>query len=362
MIGMKMSPLKVLLYSYCAVDTIVSSVESMRMVTVLTSFLSTVAVRVRPLNAQELKTTARSRNVPVHFRHKKVTDPCDAYAWATTGDCTTIIQKGARRVDGKSVFHFDSIFEEHATTKQVYDSMVRSIVHGVVTGRNGTMFCYGQTGSGKTYTMQGGESSNPGDEGIIHMVANDLFVDIKKKSVERDFVVRVSFIEIYNEKVRDLLSSKLETGDETATRSSSRESRSQRGHSALDKNNSDDHLKTLAIREDPKRGGVFVNSNEWQVHDASAVVEALRAGSKNRASSSTAMNDCSSRSHAIFRITVESHQKMENVGVDGAASDGQVMRVSCLNLVDLAGSENGHQSGAPGHRQREGGKINQRYD
>jgi hypothetical protein len=116
-------------------------------------------------------------------------------------------------------------------------------------------------------------------------------------------------------------------------------------------------LKTLAVREDPKRGGVYVNCKEWQVHDASGVIDALRHGSMRRASSSTTMNDRSSRSHAIFRITVESREKVSK-GCGGTTNG--VVRVSALTLVDLAGSENGHQS-ATGHRQREGGKINQRY-
>lgn len=304
----------------------------------------TVGVRVRPLSTQEIKASTRSRNVPLHFRHKKA-DPGDVYAWTTMGE-DTIVQKGVLRINGKSLFHFDSIFDETSTTRQVYDSMGRQIVQGVATGRNGTILLYGQTASGKTHTMQGDTCE---DAGFVQMAATDLFADINERSVERVFVVKVSYIEIYNEKVRDLLSSRT-SDDETGTQSSL--------HS--DKNSSDD-LKTLAVREDPKRGGVYVNSNEWQVHSASAIVDALRAGSKNRAASRTAMNDRSSRSHAIFRITVESRQKMEKEGVEGV-SDGRVVRVSCLNLVDLAGSETGHQSGAQGHCRLEGGKINQRYE
>jgi len=304
-------------------------------------------VRVRPLTSEELVTPARSRGGPVvHIRHKKGGDPSDAYAWNIT-DKDTIVQKGARRIHGRSVFSFDSIFEENATTQQVYNAMVQPIVHGVANGQNGTMFCYGTTGSGKTHTMQGEVKK---DDGIIQLVASDLFKSIQEHSTERDFCVKVSYIEIYNEKVRDLLST---SDDETAA---SRGSRSKSTHhSALHSISGD--LKTLAVREDPKRGGVYVNSKEWQVQDASGVIGALQAGSKNRASSTTAMNDRSSRSHAIFRITVESRTRSAKVG---GHNDGRVVRVSTLNLVDLAGSENGHQSGAPGHRQREGGKINQR--
>lgn len=279
------------------------------------------------------------------FLHKKG-DPSDAYAWTITAKQDTIVQKGARKIQGRSVFSFDSIFEETATTQQVYKSMVQSIVQSVATGQHGTVLMYGQTSSGKTYTMQGKVNQ---DDGIIQMAAKDLFRHISEKSNERDYCVKVAFIEIYNEKVRDLLGT---AHDDTSASQGSRS----KSTSPSAMHSSSGELKTLSVREDPKRGGVYVNSKEWQVHDASGVIDALRYGSKRRASSATTMNERSSRSHAIFRITVESREKTPE---GGESSIGGIVRVSTLNLVDLAGSENGHQS-ATGHRQREGGKINQR--
>ena len=120
--------------------------------------------------------------------------------------------------------------------------------------------------------------------------------------------------------------------------------------------------RTLQIRKDPRRG-VFVQSKEELVTDFKGLLEVLFAGEKSRAFASTAMNERSSRSHTIFRITIESRQKDPN-GEDetslGDAGDDGAVRISTLNLVDLAGSESVRHTGATGDRQKEGGMINQR--
>jgi centromeric protein E len=194
--------------------------------------------------------------------------------------------------------------------------------------------------------MQGHDGSHD-DVGIVQMVAGDLFKTIKETSTERDYVVRVSYIEIYNETVRDLLD-KIEKSE--AGLSDGSESR---GNAAISRVPSQD-FRTLAVREDPKRGGVYVDCKERKVHDAAGLIDVLQDGNGNRSFASTSMNERSSRSHAIFRITLESRQKHNKL------PDG-VVRIANLNLVDLAGSENGHQTSTNHHR-REGGKINQRYE
>jgi centromeric protein E len=240
------------------------------------------------------------------------------------------------RVTGRTFFTFDKTFGEDADTIGVYDSVAKGIVESVVSGLNGTIFAYGQTSSGKTFTMQGSgsieEGYTNGGGGIVHMAANDIFSHVQN-TPDRIFLIRASFIEIYNEEVRDLL-----------------------GENAV-----------LAVREDPRRG-VFVNSVEEIVTDFEGLLHILFAGEKNRAVASTGMNERSSRSHTIFRITIESRTKTEefdenDMGASNSSlpidDDGAVL-ISTLNLVDLAGSESVRHTGSTGERQKEGGKINQR--
>jgi len=227
----------------------------------------------------------------------------------------------------------------------VYEQTSQGIVSSFVTGINGTIIAYGQTSSGKTFTMQGPGTLQDGSTatasssaafdngGIVHMAACDIFNHIENEP-ERIFLVRVSFIEIYNEEVRDLLVS----------------------------GNSMETAK-LKIRED-KVSGVFVNSNETIITSMDSLMSALFAGEKNRTFAATAINERSSRSHTIFRITVESHLK--HAKKDGENDDGEddlvwargAVRVSTLNLVDLAGSESVRHTGATGDSQKEGGIIN----
>jgi centromeric protein E len=294
------------------------------------SFITSVAIRMRPLNSKE---SGNARVWRVLSKYNSVTQ--------TTSDGKPLPE----RTKGRSFFTFDKTFGENNTTKELYDGVAQGIVESVVRGLNGTIFAYGQTSSGKTYTMQGSgtiEEGSSSEGGIVHMAAKDIFSNIRNDP-DRVFLLRVSFVEIYNEEVRDLLVS----------------------------SSSDNVLK---IREDPRRG-VFVDATENIVTDFQSLLSVLFAGEKNRAFASTAMNERSSRSHTIFRITVESRTKAsqsndENFGqgdqdddeesfasVDG--DDGAV-RISTLNLVDLAGSESVRHTGATGDRQKEGGMINQR--
>jgi len=261
------------------------------------SLLITVAVRMRPLNDKESNTNREWRYLP---------------KYNSISQCTSSGKPLSVCVINRTFFSYDKAFGETSTTQQVYEATSQGIVNSVAAeGKNGLIFAYGQTGSGKTYTMQGSEGAG----GIIHMAASDIFDHIENE-LERVFLVRVSFIEIYNEKVRDLLVS---------------------GDSA-----------SLTILED-KRRGVFVNSNETVVTSMNSLLSVLFAGEKNRSVAATGMNERSSRSHTIFRITVESRLKE-----DGEDEEEVAVRVSTLNLVDLAGSESIRPTG-----NQEGGKIDQ---
>jgi centromeric protein E len=284
-----------------------------------------VAFRLRPLNNNE-------RN------HKSVWKVLPNYSAITqTNDDGTAL---AEKAFGKTLFAFDKTFDETSTTQQVYDSVAKGIVSSVSAGVNGTIFAYGQTSSGKTYTMQGSgtieEGTSGSGGGIVHMAAKDVFNHIHSHP-DRSFLVRASFLEIYNEEVRDLLVPSNEN-------------------------------RTVSIREDPRRG-VFVQSKEAIVGDYHSLLSVLFQGEKSRAFAATAMNERSSRSHTIFRITIESRAKargdkendFEDEEESSQADDADATLVSTLNLVDLAGSESVRHTGATGDRQKEGGMINTRY-
>ena len=234
----------------------------------------------------------------------------------------------SERITGKSIFTYDRVFPETATTRDVYDAMAQGIVESAVTGVNETIFAYGQTSSGKTFTMQGcgaiieGLNADDNDRGILQMAAADMFQKIAHQP-NRVFLVRANYLEIYNEEVRDLLSS--------------------------DNN-------TLTIRDDPRRGP-FVEGEEEIVSNLEDLLGVVCRGDKSRSFASTAMNERSSRSHTILQITVESQSKRSH----GASSEPEgAVLVSTLNLVDLAGSESVRDTGATGERKKEGGMINQR--
>ncbi len=285
---------------------------------------------MRPLNTKE---TGASRVWRVLKKHNSIAQ--------TTSEGRPLQQ----RISGRNTFFFDKVFGEKSSTHEVYSDVAQGIVESVVNGLNGTIFAYGQTSSGKTFTMQGSgtiEDGSGGGGGVVHMAAKDIFSQISNDP-ERVFLLRVSFIEIYNEEVRDLLV----TGND----------------------------KVLKIREDPTRG-VFVDATENIVTDVQTLLGTLFAGEKHRAFASTAMNDRSSRSHTVFRITVESRKRKQSNSGDSDESDGddddsiadstsdydndEAVRISTLNLVDLAGSESVKHTGATGERLIEGAKINQR--
>lgn len=253
---------------------------------------------------------------------------------STMGTTSVVAQKGVvRKVPGRNVFAMDAVFDTQEETKTVYNDMVKPIVLSAANGQHGTVFVYGQTGSGKTFTMQGGDvdpfiGSRP--KGIIQMAAADLFERIETSGT-RDWVIKASFFEVYNEEVRDLL-----VPDD---------------NDSLSSICSKSCLPILAVRED-STGHVKVKAHQETIASVQDVARILHKGNAHRASASTARNSRSSRSHAIFRLFVESRAKHY-----GSDDDSLTVRTSILNLVDLAGSENGGST--TGTRKREGGKINQ---
>ncbi|XP_017859392.1 PREDICTED: kinesin-like protein KIN-7I isoform X1 [Drosophila arizonae] len=230
-------------------------------------------------------------------------------------DKTTLWQVKDNRaiqiIDGQSEpCVFDYVFDQDTNNQIVFDCMAKHIIEACMKGFNGTIFAYGQTSSGKTYTMMGDEQ-NPG---VMVLAAKEIFKQIARHN-DRDFLLRVGYIEIYNEKIYDL----------------------------LNKKNQD-----LKIHE--SNGMVHVNCEECIITSEEDLLQFLCMGNKERTVGETNMNERSSRSHAIFRIIIESRKTDRN--------DDDAVIQSLLNLVDLAGSERADQTGARGARLKEGGHIN----
>jgi hypothetical protein len=279
------------------------------------SFISTVAIRLRPSSTKEVTPTRRTSLTKSHR---------DDDAWLVE-DGTTLVQKHATfRTTNRTAFTYDAVFDTHDTTEQVYRDLCAPIVQEVVHGRHGTIFAYGQTGSGKTHTMQGSWKQ----PGVIGWAAHDLFAHLRAQESMRSFSIQVQYFEIYNEQIRDLLV--VPTLPHRSGRSP------------------EQPQPPLTIHESPD-GNVHVNGTETLVHSVQDMLQVLERGNQQRTCAATDSNDQSSRSHAIFRVTVTTRCTM--TGVQSSAH---------LNLVDLAGSESSHRSGTTGVRKREGGKINQR--
>ncbi|XP_078727841.1 centromere-associated protein E [Lampetra fluviatilis] len=220
------------------------------------------------------------------------------------------------QIDNNKSFIFDRVFGLDEQTYDVFDEIARPIIKAAVKGYNGTIFAYGQTSSGKTFTMMGSESY----PGIIPLAMKEVF-DVIKNLPGREFLLRVSYMEIYNETICDLLSK-------------------------------DKKKKSLEIHEDANRTVYVADLSEEVITSIKDILEIMRIGEKNRHYGETKMNDHSSRSHTIFRMIIESRERSQRESMDG------VIAVSHLNLVDLAGSERTRQTGAEGLRLKEGCNIN----
>ncbi|XP_072952933.1 kinesin-like protein KIN-7I isoform X5 [Typha angustifolia] len=247
-----------------------------------------VTVRARPLSPEESKSSP----------------------WRICGNAINLANQSTK-------FEFDRIFGEDCKTAAVYQSRTKDIVASAVRGFNGTVFAYGQTNSGKTHTMRGSVV----EPGIIPLAVHDLFESIQQ-DVDREFLVRMSYMEIYNEEINDLLAP--------------------------------EHRK-LQIHESLERGIYVAGLKEEIVTCPEQVLAFMEFGESHRHIGETNMNIYSSRSHTIFRMIVESREKVEDGEMDDSCD---AVRVSVLNLVDLAGSERAAKTGAEGMRLKEGSHIN----
>lgn len=257
-----------------------------------------VVCRFRPPNALELKEAGNDPIVIINNEGNSV---------------KLKSQEGMKGPDAAG-FTFDRVFPMDTKQVEVFEYGVKGIVEDVLSGYNGTVFAYGQTGSGKTFTMMGADIDSGELKGVIPRITEHIFDSIISSPENIEYLVKVSYMEIYMEKIRDLLAP---------------------------------HNDNLPIHEDKSRGVYVKNLSDFYVGSAPEVYEIMRQGGEARKVSSTIMNAESSRSHSIFVITIQ--QKHLETGTQKSGS---------LYLVDLAGSEKVGKTGASGQTLEEAKKIN----
>ncbi|XP_029106732.1 kinesin-like protein KIF16B isoform X1 [Scleropages formosus] len=271
-----------------------------------------VAVRVRPINRREIELSAK---VIIHMEGNKTSITNIRIPEGISGDSSR--ERVKTFTYDFSYDSSDSRSSTFASQEKVFKDLGSDVLKAAFEGYNACIFAYGQTGSGKSYAMMG----NPGDAGLIPRICEGLFSRISDMSRcdEASFRTEVSYLEIYNERVRDLVRRK------------------------------SNKTFNLRVREHPKDGPYVEDLSKHLVQNYSDVEELMEAGNLNRTTASTGMNDVSSRSHAIFTINFTQ-----------AKFDAEMPRetVSKIHLVDLAGSERADSTGATGVRLKEGGNIN----
>ncbi|PWN30366.1 kinesin-domain-containing protein [Jaminaea rosea] len=256
-----------------------------------------VVGRFRPPNALELK---EGGDIVVEFDE---------------GENTTVKLRGGPTTGPEANgFTFDRVFPMNTRQQDVFEFGIKETVDDVINGYNGTIFAYGQTGSGKTFTMMGADIDNSDLKGIIPRITEQIFDSIMASPPNLEYLVKVSYMEIYMERIRDLLAPQNDN---------------------------------LQIHEEKNKGVYVKGLSDYYVGGQDDVYEIMRQGGNARAVSSTNMNAESSRSHSIFLLTIQ--QKNTDTGSQKTGN---------LYLVDLAGSEKVGKTGASGQTLEEAKKIN----
>ncbi|XP_075696274.1 kinesin-like protein KIF18B [Rhinoderma darwinii] len=268
-----------------------------------------VVVRVRPPNSREQE-GVQYPVVQVVDHNILVFDPDEP---ETSGVFSNLRGHEGTKRKGKDLkFIFDRIFGEQSCQQDVFEHTTKQILNGVLNGYNCSVFAYGATGAGKTHTMLGSET----DPGVMYLTMVELYQRIEAIKKEKSCEVLISYLEVYNEQIQDLLEPK----------------------------------GSLAIREDPQKGVVVQGLSFHQPKSAEQLLQMLASGNLNRTQHPTDANATSSRSHAVFQIYVKQQ--------DRTASISQDVHVAKMSLIDLAGSERASSTNAKGERLREGANIN----
>ncbi|XP_050391529.1 kinesin-like protein KIF19 isoform X3 [Patella vulgata] len=262
----------------------------------------TVALRIRPLNEDEILQGASPIAYKVENNMVVLLDP--------TEDHDDILRANRSR---EKQFVFDCTFDGSANQEDVYEATTKELIPNVITGYNATVFAYGATGAGKTHTMVGKDDS----PGIMVRALNDLFLEMEKTSEDMAYKVTMSYLEIYNEMIRDLLNPA---------------------------------AGILDLRENSKGDVTVAGLSEVSARSTDEVMQMLLKGNRERTQEPTAANQASSRSHAVLQVTVRQRHRVKNTL--------QEVRTGKLFLIDLAGSERAANTHNRGKRMVEGAHIN----
>lgn len=269
-----------------------------------------VVVRVRPENTKE-KAAGFHKVAHVVDKHILVFDPKQQEISFFRGK-----KSGNRDITKKQnkdlKFVFDAVFDETSTQLEVFEHTTKPILRSFLNGYNCTVLAYGATGAGKTHTMLGSAT----EPGVMYLTLLDLYKSMDEIKEEKICSTAVSYLEVYNEQIRDLL---VNSGP-------------------------------LAVREDAQKGVVVQGLTLHQPKSSEEILHLLDNGNKNRTQHPTDMNATSSRSHAVFQIYLRQQDK--------TASIDQNVRIAKMSLIDLAGSERASATSAKGTRFREGTNIN----
>lgn len=262
-------------------------------------------------------------------------------------DCVTVVPGKPQVQLGTHSFTFDHVYgSTGSSSSAMFEECVAPLVDGLFQGYNATVLAYGQTGSGKTYTMGTGFKDGC-QAGLIPQAMSALFSKIETLKHQTEFQLHVSFIEILKEEVRDLLDPSCINKSETTN-----------GHTAKV---ASPGKPPIQIRETSSGVITLAGSTECNVKTLKEMADCLEQGSLSRATGSTNMNNQSSRSHAIFTITLEQMRKLNpTIPGDSSMNDcmGEEYLCAKLHLVDLAGSERAKRTGSDGMRFKEGVHIN----
>ncbi|CAN9508705.1 unnamed protein product [Ophioblennius macclurei] len=262
----------------------------------------TVALRIRPISDAEQEEGATTVAHRLDDQMVVLMDPME--------DPDDILRANRSR---EKTFMFDVAFDFSASQEEVYRATTKGLIEGLISGYNATVFAYGPTGCGKTYTMLGTDK----EPGIYVRTLNDLFRAIEETSDDMLYSVSMSYLEIYNEMIRDLLNPS---------------------------------SGFLDLREDSKGVIQVAGITEVSTINAQEIMELLVKGNKQRTQEPTAANQTSSRSHAVLQVAVKQQSRCRDVL--------QEVRFARLFMIDLAGSERAAQTQNRGQRLKEGAHIN----